>query len=705
MSEVSWTDLPLEEVRAAAEKGDVEAQCALGQWIAVEDAAAAAGWYRKAAEQGNAAAQTLLGKCFYDGEGVEKDFAEAVNWYRKAADKGDAAAQKCLGSCFERGQGVEQDDEEAVKWYRKAAEQGDAAAQKCLGSCFDLGQGVEQDYEEAVKWYRKAAEQGDAWAQDALGECFANGDGVDQDYEEAVSWYRKAAEQGDLYAQVRLGDCLFNGEGVEEDRTEAVDWYHMAAAQGNAEAQFRLGKSFYEGEGVGQDVVEAASWLHEAAEHGSSEACQLYGEMLSVDDGVLCNCDEALKWLRRCPNSLEAQTLISQIEERATVIKWNGHKSRTSFERLVRYIRSGDSIFGTTDEGNTLLHEAAATLALEHVALLFEHPLFDELVVRANDHGRRAYQIVGDACSAQHRANSTSRAIASVLSCRRSTRAACFLWCLEKVASVPTLNRCMSLPHDIGKLIVRFVASPHAVQFMPAGSLRLLPCDPAQLVRFVNSSWRHAPTSVGNVLRRDRLAVARSEASASAHLVWLREEARSLRDEVISATTRLAELFRDGVTPEMLAEQQQIDDMRVKLLSVTDARRSLLWRLGEEAFKAELALLETEAADVEKRIVVAQRTMNEHVDRQEFVLAAASKDAVASLEQRLAEVHNETSDIRMQLATTDVGAPPSDESAGPSDRGSKRSADVLDHLESNAVAQQSESTGEPDSKRAKNITG
>lgn len=70
---------------------------------------------------------------FHGRNGVSKDYAEAVKWYRKAAEQGDAAAQCNLGFCYYYGKDVLQNYTEAVKWYRKAAEQGNARAQRILG--------------------------------------------------------------------------------------------------------------------------------------------------------------------------------------------------------------------------------------------------------------------------------------------------------------------------------------------------------------------------------------------------------------------------------------------------------------------------------------------------------------------------------------------------------------------------------------------
>ena len=125
--------------------------------------------------------QCSLGVMYAKGEGVAQDYAEAVKWFRRAAEQGLAAAQNNLGASYDKGEGVAQDYAEAVKWYRRAAEQGLAAAQNNLGGMYDKGDGVVQDYAEAGKWYRLAAEQGLAEAQLNLGLMYYKGEGVGQD--------------------------------------------------------------------------------------------------------------------------------------------------------------------------------------------------------------------------------------------------------------------------------------------------------------------------------------------------------------------------------------------------------------------------------------------------------------------------------------------------------------------------------------------
>jgi TPR repeat protein len=49
-------------------------------------------WYQKAADQGDAKAQSNLGTMYAFGKGVLKDYKQAVYWYQKAADQGYASA-------------------------------------------------------------------------------------------------------------------------------------------------------------------------------------------------------------------------------------------------------------------------------------------------------------------------------------------------------------------------------------------------------------------------------------------------------------------------------------------------------------------------------------------------------------------------------------------------------------------------------------
>ena len=184
--------------------------------------------FRVFANQGNAPAQSALGRMYLAGAGVPRDYAEAAEWFHKAADQDDVNAQSALGRMYFIGRGVPRDHVEAAEWSRKAADRDDAPAQYVLGAIYDVGKGVPQDYAEAVKWFRKAADQDNVNAQFSLGRMYRAGRGVPQDYAEAAEWFRKAADQDDAPAQFALGQMYRAGQGVPQDYVQAYKWWLIA---------------------------------------------------------------------------------------------------------------------------------------------------------------------------------------------------------------------------------------------------------------------------------------------------------------------------------------------------------------------------------------------------------------------------------------------------------------------------------------------
>ena len=149
---------PLEDAAEAARQGNYET--ALELW-------------RPLAEHGNATAQNYVGWSYKFGMGVSQDDAEAAKWFRRAADQGYAAAQWILGLMYSFGDGgLPQDYAVAVMWYRQAADQGLAEAQGSLGEMYANGQGVLRDYGTAAMWYRKSADQGNPVSQNNLGSMY-----------------------------------------------------------------------------------------------------------------------------------------------------------------------------------------------------------------------------------------------------------------------------------------------------------------------------------------------------------------------------------------------------------------------------------------------------------------------------------------------------------------------------------------------------
>ena len=204
----------INELRKAAESGDIEAQYELGTRLYYGNKCnvnnvEAVKWFRKAAEQGYTKAQYLLGQSLVLGMGCEKNKEEAEKWFRKAAEQGHAKARDYLDYLLmEQTPQDKNNNNYLIYQLRKAAEEGDVEVQYELGARLYYGNKCNVNNEEAVKWFRKAAEQGYTKAQYLLGQSFVLGMGCKKDEKEAIKWFRKAAEQGHIKAREYLSSLL-----------------------------------------------------------------------------------------------------------------------------------------------------------------------------------------------------------------------------------------------------------------------------------------------------------------------------------------------------------------------------------------------------------------------------------------------------------------------------------------------------------------
>ncbi len=55
--------------------------------------------------------------CYYNGRGVPEDAAEAVRWWQKAAEQGFAKSQILLGMAIAFGEGTAKNPVMAYKWF------------------------------------------------------------------------------------------------------------------------------------------------------------------------------------------------------------------------------------------------------------------------------------------------------------------------------------------------------------------------------------------------------------------------------------------------------------------------------------------------------------------------------------------------------------------------------------------------------------
>ncbi len=151
----------------------------------------------------------------------EGDIRAAMSWFRKAALQGNAAAQVRLAQILD----IAQQNEEAFKWYQKAAARGNAQAEFKLGKLYAGGEGVDKDLEQAMRWFQRAAQQGNADAIRLLAAAFEHGRlDIAIDHDKAVFWLRRGVAHQDQWSIKRLATAYLNGElGLPKDPVRARD--------------------------------------------------------------------------------------------------------------------------------------------------------------------------------------------------------------------------------------------------------------------------------------------------------------------------------------------------------------------------------------------------------------------------------------------------------------------------------------------------
>ena len=147
-----------------------------------------------------------------------------IVWLEKAAEQGNANAQTNLAILFEEGRGVAQNLEVAAEWYEKAARSvpPNTTALTKLGLMYSSGRGVGQNYTRAAELYSVAHAIGDPhdihvmMAQWNLAVLYTNGQGVPRSDEAATVIYKEMAKAGQPGTNFLLAQRYHDGIGTKQ---------------------------------------------------------------------------------------------------------------------------------------------------------------------------------------------------------------------------------------------------------------------------------------------------------------------------------------------------------------------------------------------------------------------------------------------------------------------------------------------------------
>ncbi|MCM1323518.1 MAG: sel1 repeat family protein [Acetobacter sp.] len=240
----SSKNLNIDELKAKADKGDVEALLDLGYMylygtdgIAVDHKQALA-YYEKAAKKKNAVALNNLGSLYFNGIGTNVDYSRAISYFEEAAQMGsdDAAVNLAIIYLGTDTKNKTKDDFlKAIKLLEQA-QKNNNIAKYLLGYCQMKGFLLKQDKAKAFPRIKALADDGYDEAQFILADFYINGWGTPKNYNRAIQYLKNSAAQGNANAMVLLGDILSDGIIYTRNIMQAHVQYNIASVLGIAQA-------------------------------------------------------------------------------------------------------------------------------------------------------------------------------------------------------------------------------------------------------------------------------------------------------------------------------------------------------------------------------------------------------------------------------------------------------------------------------------
>ncbi len=257
------------EMYQLANEGDFDAQAYLGvSYYFGEDAPfdieRAFYWLKKAADQENAGALTMLGSIYLSDEEF-KNPQLGLELLTKGADL-DPYYASVLSSFYYEGEtyGVLADYDKALWYAQRGAEVDDADAKALLAEfyLFGLANGaLEVDRKKALELAQETAEEGAMRGYAVLAALNFFGDVIEENLPKAFEYAQIAAEGEDVFGMGLLSYYYFNGIGTKKDYFEARKWAELSVAEGSAYGEFVLGALHYDGL-AGLDKDNSLAWAY-----------------------------------------------------------------------------------------------------------------------------------------------------------------------------------------------------------------------------------------------------------------------------------------------------------------------------------------------------------------------------------------------------------------------------------------------------------
>ncbi|EDV20294.1 uncharacterized protein TRIADDRAFT_32291, partial [Trichoplax adhaerens] len=191
-------------------------------------------YYQFLAEKGDLQAQVALGQLYYQGgRGVKKDHLKALKYFKMATKATDGIGDAFLGKLYSEGsRNIKQSNRTALEYFRKSVDKKSPIGYCGLGDMYLHGKGLAKDYKKAFSLFSLSAQQGWADGQLQLGLMHYKGLGTPKDLKQAVKYFNLASQSGHILAIYHLGMLHATGNGIIRSCHTATELLKTVAERG-----------------------------------------------------------------------------------------------------------------------------------------------------------------------------------------------------------------------------------------------------------------------------------------------------------------------------------------------------------------------------------------------------------------------------------------------------------------------------------------
>lgn len=184
-----------------------------------EDGFIAVGLARESANDGNAEGLYVMGRLYYEGKYIERDYAKAADFCKQALNAGNEKAKAVLAPLHMVGEILEKDETLALKYLN------DCMAKKNGFAYFVMGDFVRQSVfpdkgkTECIGYFEKAIEYGEEWVAVRLAEVYH----TLCETSKAEYWYKRAEDAG--VHEIEESKAMFTEQNYPQRREKLFNYY------------------------------------------------------------------------------------------------------------------------------------------------------------------------------------------------------------------------------------------------------------------------------------------------------------------------------------------------------------------------------------------------------------------------------------------------------------------------------------------------